>query len=363
MMKRSLLSIPFLLIIFAIFLTGCSSNTTTNGNEGNTTTDIEENTEQPKEIKESNKEEKFYFTANEGGTINKIRVADNAVVSTIEVDGAVHNIQTSPNGEVFAVTVVPAAEGGHGDMEMPGFVLFYNSQTDEIQNKVEVGNHPAHVVFTDDGRYGLVTNNEDNTVSVIDLSIYTVINTISTGEGPHGFRTSKDNQYAYVANMGEDTVSVINIEKMKEEKRITVGATPVTTDITSDGKTLVATLNGENKLAIIDVESESISKVDVGIGPAQVYIDAIDQFAYVANQGTPEKPSNTLSVIDIKEKKVITTIETGKGSHGVVVSPNNQFAYVTNMYENSVSIIDLETYTVTGTIQVGETPNGISIMD
>ncbi|MGS2778321.1 YncE family protein [Robertmurraya sp. GLU-23] len=359
-MKRSLINISFLLIIFAIFLTGCSSNT--NGNEGKTSTDAEKNTEQPKEIKENNKEI-FYFTANEGGSINKIRVADNEVVSTIEVDGAVHNIQTSPNGEVFAVTLVPTAEGGHGDMEMPGFVLFYNSQTNELQNKVEVGNHPAHVVFTDDGRYGLVTNNEDNTVSVIDLSTYTVINTISTGEGPHGFRTSKDNQYAYVANMGEDTVSVINIETMKEEKRITVGETPVTTGITSDGKTLVATLNGENKLAIIDVETESISKVDVGVGPAQVYIDAKDQYAYVANQGTPDQPSNTISVIDIKEKKIITTIETGKGSHGVVLSSNNQFAYVTNMYENTVSIIDLETYKVTGTIQVGETPNGISIMD
>ncbi|WMT18479.1 YncE family protein [Parageobacillus toebii] len=168
---------------------------------------------------------------------------------------------------------------------------------------MKVGNHPAHIVFTENRKYALVTNNEDNNVSVIDMASYSVIQTIPTGKGPHGFRISKDSKYAYIANMGEDGVSVINLETMKEEKKIKVGSTPVTTSITSDGKTLVVTLNGENSLAIVDLASGKVIKVPVGQGPAQVYIDSNDTFAYVTNQGTKDAPSHSVSKINNKNKE------------------------------------------------------------
>jgi YVTN family beta-propeller protein len=97
-------------------------------------------------------------------------------------------------------------------------------------------------------------------------------------------------------------------------------------------------------------------------GPAQLFIDSNDNFAYVANQGTESNPSNSIRVVDLKAKAAVSTIETGKGSHGVVTSPDNKFSYVTNMFEDTVSIIDLETNSVKETIQVREVPNGISMM-
>jgi YVTN family beta-propeller protein len=160
--------------------------------------------------------------------------------------------------------------------------------------------------------------------------------------------------------MGEDTVSVLDLQTMKEEKKITVGPAPVTTGVTSDGKTLVATINAENMLAIVGLATGRVEKV--GNGPAQVYIDDNSQFAYVANQGTEDSPSNSVSVVDLAAQKVAATITTGKGSHGVVTSPDGKRAYVTNMYENTVSVIDTEEKKVIETIEVDKTPNGISIM-
>nr|WP_312856085.1 hypothetical protein [Anoxybacillus tepidamans] len=55
-------------------------------------------------------------------------------------------------------------------------------------------------------------------------------------------------------------------------------------------------------------------------------------------------------------------METGKGAHGVVTSPNQKYVFVTNMFDNTVSVIDKEQSKVIKTIQVGEIPNGISIM-
>jgi YVTN family beta-propeller protein len=336
-----------------IVLAGCGSAATTKV----------EDKPAVKATKQEQTLEKYYFTANEGGTISKITVNDNKVTATIQADGVVHNIQLSPDGKVVAATLVPHTEGGHsghGDEEA-GKVLFYDAYTNELLKEVEVGNHPAHVVYSGDGKYVLVTNNEDDTVSVIDAVTYEAVKTIQTGKGPHGFRITADSKFAYIANMGEDTVSAINLETFEEE-RITTGNTPVTTGMTNDGKTLAVTLFSENSLAIVDLETEQAVKVEVGAGPAQVYIGPDDKYAYVANQGTEESPSNSMSIVDLETKAVVDEIKTGNGAHGVTVSSDGKFAYVTNMFDNTVSIIDLDSKQVE-TIDVGEIPNGITVME
>jgi YVTN family beta-propeller protein len=153
--------------------------------------------------KQEQASEKYYFTANEGGTISKINVKDNKVADTIEADGVVHNIQLSPDGKIVAATLIPESGHGHGGHggEASGKVLFYDAFTNELLKEVEVGNHPAHVVYSGDGKYVLATNNEDDTVSVIDATTYEVIKTVPTGNGPHGFRISPDSQFAYIASI------------------------------------------------------------------------------------------------------------------------------------------------------------------
>lgn len=66
------------------------------------------------------------------------------------------------------------------------------------------------------------------------------------------------------------------------------------------------------------------------------------------------------SKIDLATRQVVATIQTGKGAHGLVVSTDNKYIFVTNMYEDTVSVIDNNTNKVSTTVKVGKTPNGIS---
>ncbi|MBD8071292.1 beta-propeller fold lactonase family protein [Bacillus sp. PS06] len=383
-MKKTSLSLISMLIAGAI-IAGCNSETdqsSTNVVKGNEKTQTSEVLSETVVSEEDNIN--YYFTANEGGSISKINASTDEVENTIEVDGVVHNVQVSPDGKMLGATVIPGGgdshddthgddthgddshqEDSHGDSHSEGAIgqaLFFDIETNELLRTVEVGNHPAHFVFTEDGKYAVVTNAEDNNVSVIEMESLSVTHTIETGKGPHGLRISADSKKAYVANMNEDTISVIDLETMKEERKITVGSTPVTTAITSDGKTLVTTLHVENMLAIIDLETDQVETVEVGKGPAQVYIDGNNQYAYVANQGTAEVPSSSVNVVDLDSLTVTATIETGKGAHGVVISSDNKRLYVTNMFENTVTVIDIERNEAINTFEVGEIPNGISIM-
>lgn len=376
-----------LFFIVGLLLAACG--TASDNQLKDTATKAEKNTQSSAKDKWEEKEADFIYTA-ELGAITKVDATSYKTIKTIEVEGSVHNIQISPDGTTLGATVVPETgahggqecsecshegkEGEHGEHESGhesghggehgqtnGFALFYDAKTDQLIKKVKVGSHPAHIVFTENMKYALVTNNEDNNVSIIDLATYKVIQTISTGKGPHGFRIAADSKTAYIANMGEDTVSVIDLEGMKESEKMVVGNIPVTTGVTADGKTLVATLNAENALAIIDLATDKVEKVQVGEGPAQVYIQSDGKYAFVANQGTPENPSDSVSKIDLDTKKVVATIKVGQGAHGVVSTNDNLFVYVTNMYDNTVSVINNEDNTVISTINVGTEPNGITI--
>jgi YVTN family beta-propeller protein len=380
-----------LLFLVSIFIAACG--TSSDNQSKGTTTETEKSSQSEKDKSEKEKAA-FIYTA-EQGAITKVDGTSKKTIKTIEVEGSVHNVQISPDGTTLGATVVPGT-GGHGEQtcsecsheegdeeghgegheeghgeghggdegehgQSNGFALFFDAETDQLIKKVEVGSHPAHIVFTENMKYALVTNNEDNNVSVIDLASYKVIQSISTGKGPHGFRITADSKTAYIANMGEDTVSVIDLVGMKENKKIVVGNTPVTTGVTPEGKTLVATLNAENSLAIIDLATEKVEKVQVGEDPAQVYIQSGGKYAFVANQGTPEIPADSVSKIDLETREVIATIKVGKGAHGIVTSNDNQFVYVTNMYDKTVSVIKNDDNSVIATVNVGMEPNGITI--
>jgi YVTN family beta-propeller protein len=372
MTKSRLIKLMVSLAIFALTFTGCAKapnnqevlpdQTQTSETEGPSNETQVTQLPGPAEGKIF-----YYYTANESGSISKIDGITNKVVDTIKDEGSPHNVQVSPDGKIVAFTsAVKMTEEQEKDenmemnMGMKGSVVFYDTDNKTLISKVEVGEHPAHVVFTEDGKYALVTDGEENTVSIIDTATYKVTGTVTVGKGPHGFRISKDGQFAYIANMDEDTVSVVDIANSKEVKKIKVGKAPVTTGITSDGKTLLVTVNSENVLAVIDLATDNIEKIPVGTGPAQLYIQSDDKYVFVANQGTEESPSNTVSKIEMATKKVVSTIQTGKGSHGIVVTPDNKYVYVTNMYDNTVSVIDNATDQVIDTVQVDKAPNGIS---
>lgn len=301
----------------------------------------------------------FVYIANEGGNISKVGAATHRLEATLSTNGSVHNVQISPDGQLVGATVTPAAHG-HEAEKTPGFALFFDTSTDKLLQSVTVGNHPAHIVFTPDNRYALVTNSADGNMSVIDLATYSVVKSITTGKGPHGFRVSSDGKFAYIANLSEDTVSVIDLTHFTELRKIKIGSAPVTTGITSNGQRLLATLNTENTLAIVNMADGTTKTIAVGTGPAQVYISPDDRYAFVANQGTKQNPSITISKIDLASNAVVSTIETGKGAHGVVTSPDGRYVYVTNMYDDTVSIIDNISNKVIETITVGKAPNGIT---
>lgn len=189
----------------------------------------------------------------------------------------------------------------------------------------------------------------------------TALATIPVGEYPHGLRPSPDGRWVCVANVKSKTLRVIDTQSNIKIADIKVGERPVQVGFSPDGKYVYFSLNGENALGKVEVATCSmVGKVSVGVGPVQIFVTPDNKYVLVANQGTKENPSTTVSIVDTATFKVVSTIKTGEGAHGVVIDSSGCYAYITNIYENTVSVIDIEQKTVISTIPSDAAPNRIS---
>ena len=73
----------------------------------------------------------------------------------------------------------------------------------------------------------------------------------------------------------------------------------------------------------------------------------------MAKTGIRDKPGSSVSMSDLQTFKLVATVETGPGAHGVVVDRDGRNAFVTNAYANTVSVLDIAERKVVATVPVG----------
>lgn len=118
----------------------------------------------------------------------------------------------------------------------------------------------------------------------------------------------------------------------------------IQTGITPDGKYALASVYYKPSLAVYEISSAKLSYVDLpedALGLVQIYPTPDSRFVYAADQGYffNQYVGKYVYKIDLKGMKVVQTIKSGSAPHGVVVSRDGKFVYVTNSLSNNLSII------------------------
>jgi YVTN family beta-propeller protein len=90
--------------------------------------------------------------------------------------------------------------------------------------------------------------------------------------------------------------------------------------------------------------------------PEGSYSSSTAMRAVVANSG-----SNTISILDILDDKVLSTIAVGNQPVALAVSSDGSTAYVANYSDSTVTRVNLTTYTQTGTVAVGGHPTSVAL--
>ncbi|MEK7069948.1 MAG: DUF1573 domain-containing protein [Patescibacteria group bacterium] len=342
-------------------------------------------------------EDKIYVAVEEAGEIAVISTKNRTVIKRVDLSAEIggmkisfmpHNIQVSPdnksvwvtanavdrNKEKMSFQIIPKARADEGHGEEGGIkindqIIVIDPLTDKIIKRIEIGTdlHLSHVALTPDSSYAIVAAQTKGVVYKINVKTYEVEKEVITEKGgePHGLRISPDGKTAYIAMLKGKSIGVLGIEKMTLSYVPIKGAV-VQTGVTSDGKYALASVYDTKSLAVYDIASQKLSYVDLpkeAKGPVQIYPTPDSKYVYVADQGYyfNQPNSDLVYKIDLQEMKVSQTIKGGTAPHGVAVSQDGKFVYVTNLLSDDLSMIDTSAGKEVAKIKVGKMPNGVSL--
>jgi DNA-binding beta-propeller fold protein YncE len=209
---------------------------------------------------------------------------------------------------------------------------------------VPAGREATAIAITPDGSLALVANTSDHTVTVLDLtqSIVGPGYTVHVGRAPVSVAITPDGTQALVSNYQDATVSVLGLTSpVQVQYTISVGRYPNWIAITPDGTKALVPLSGENVVRVLDLTQSTIGPgytVPVGQWPLTAAVTPDGTKALVANNN-----ENTISVLDMTQ----STITQGYSVTGSLypgqfaITPDGTRAYVTYWFEDTVGILDL----------------------
>ncbi len=134
---------------------------------------------------------------------------------------------------------------------------------------LQVGELPWRAYSTADGRYMIVPNNGDETVSIISTSSLEEVARLKGANGMTGVNTGWFETTAFVISNAEDKLMVIDLETMENAGEIALPGTPETGVTTPDGKRLYVSVSSTNQVAVIDTRKRELVALidDVGEEP------------------------------------------------------------------------------------------------
>ena len=222
---------------------------------------------------------------------------------------ATHNIALSPDEQFFYVNQIAA-----------GVVEKFDAGTFNRVGEVQVGLSPAQILVTADGATLYVSNFDltfqQEFVNRVDATTMTNVAQIDVeGKAPHGVTLSPDERYLYTMNAGSDDISKIDLTTDEVVRRIPVvpGTPPAPAGsaqhepyqslIASNGLMFV-TCRKSGQVRVVDLSQDKvIDSINTGARPLIPAISPNGKELWIPNQG-----ANTVSIIDIETRQVITTI-------------------------------------------------------
>lgn len=295
-------------------------------------------------------------------SISVIDPVKNAVAGTIVLQGVTfpHHVYLSHDGARMLVAVPNMdLSGGHGGTtEMnPGAVFLLDSSTGATiaARRLDMMNHNA--IFSPDGTEVWTSQMmAPGMVLVLDAQTLATKQSIDVGDMPAEITFSKDGKMAFVANGASNTVSIVDVAKKTIMATVPVGMDPVGPWPGVDGIMYTDCEAGKSISAIDPATMKVVRNYDLGFMPGMV--------------ATPPNASGELWVTDSDDGKIVfnkTTADmktgelaVGSGAHGIAFSPDAKTAYVSNQLGATVSVVDVATRAITATIPVGVKPNGLA---
>jgi YVTN family beta-propeller protein len=135
----------------------------------------------------------------------------------------------------------------------------------EIQT-IELGRNPTRPYGTSDGRFMLVANNDDRTVSILSTDYFDIEATLPGVSDVTSIVTGYLERVAYVVSASEKKAVIIDLIDMKAMGEVAFDGTPGPAVVDADGLKMFVALTDTNELAVVDMKTGRVSKKIPNVG-------------------------------------------------------------------------------------------------
>ena len=302
----------------------------------------------PREVAITPDGNKAYISNRLSNDLSVIDTSTDSVVATVPAGLGPGAIHIGHDGRVY----VPDREGNT--------LTVIDSSTESVISTIAVGLRPSAVDATRDNSRVVVTNERAGSVTIIDGSTLTEIATLDTGRAPHTVVVSPDGAKAYVADEVANNVTVIDIASATPGvlATIPVGLGPGSMQFVGTGSSALFVANrGSGTVSIIDTGSDTVTNtVRVGDAPHGLVETPHTSHVFVANEA-----SGTVTAL-APDGRVLATIPVQANPQRIHVTADGARAYVPNEGSDSVSVIDVNEMRVIQTVAVGSAPASLRIL-
>lgn len=197
-----------------------------------------------------------------------------------------------------------------------GKVEVFDTATFALLNTISVGQMPAEVSFSDDGKKAFVANGMSNTISAIDVITKQVIGNMTTGNYPVGAWPGMGGMM-YVDNEIDQSINIMNSQTNMMTSSVLLGFIPgMVVRNTAMNQMWVSDPNGSKIHMWINSNSGFVpgGVVAVGNGASAMAFNQLGSMCYVTNQS-----DGTVSVVNVATLKEMMKIPVGKKPNDIVI--------------------------------------------
>jgi YVTN family beta-propeller protein len=249
---------------------------------------------------------KYLAVTNNGQSTQSIQLIDvkaEKVIDSVDIQKSWYGIEFSSD-ERFIY-----ASGGHDNQ-----ILKYEITGGKLKvvDKISLGKPwpnrigPAGLTIDESKNMIYVVTREDKQLYMVDLSSKKIVAQFGLDAEAYDCKLSKDKKELFITCWGCDKVLVFDLMNNRWSRPITVGDNPNEMMFTADGKLLYVCNANDNSVSVIDVKSKIvIETLDAALFPNSpsgsttnsLAIDPVAKRLYIANAD-----NNCLAVFDISEK-------------------------------------------------------------
>lgn len=234
-------------------------------------------------------------------------------------------------------------------------IQLINLQTRKIAHTVEIDKAWLGLRFSADDRLLYVSGGNDNRIIRYGIEQQQLQFKDSIILGPSwpekisvaGIEVDDKRQLLYAVTKENNSLYVIDLTNKKILRRLQLPAENYTCLLSPDKKELYISSWGSAQLLVYSTQlNKLITEISVGSNPNDLCLTKNGRFLFVANAN-----DNSVSIIDIKKRKVLETVEaslfsnspTGSTTNSVALSSNEKTLYIANADNNCLAVFDVST--------------------